>query len=83
MEVRDPWKHRSTGMKCQTCMWFVMKAPTGDEERPESAAFVGKSVGRCRKHAPTLNGYPVVFNLDWCGDHKLNENLDALAPEPE
>ena len=31
-------------------------------------------VGRCRRHAPTMNGYPVVFVQDWCGDHKLNEN---------
>ncbi len=23
--------------------------------------------------APTMNGYPVVFVGDWCGDHKLNE----------
>lgn len=30
-------------------------------------------VGRCRRHAPTMNGYPVVFVNDWCGDHKLNE----------
>ena len=29
--------------------------------------------GRCRKHAPTLNGYPAVFEDDWCGDHKLNK----------
>ena len=21
-----------------------------------------------------MNGYPVVFVNDWCGDHKLNEN---------
>ena len=30
-------------------------------------------VGRCRRHAPTMNGYPVVFRNDWCGDHKLDE----------
>ncbi len=57
----DPWRHRSEGMKCTTCMWFVMK---------EGA----KDVGRCRRRAPTMNGYPVVFKTDWCGDHKLNEN---------
>lgn len=76
----DPWKHRSANMKCQTCMWFVTKAPTGTDERPESAAYVGPSVGRCRRHAPTMSGYPVVFNTDWCGDHKLNENLDTQPP---
>jgi len=27
--------------------------------------------GRCRRHAPTMTGYPVVFENDSCGDHKL------------
>ncbi len=31
-------------------------------------------LGRCRRHAPTMNGYPVVFVNDWCGDHKVDEN---------
>ena len=56
-EGKDPWIHRSSGMKCGSCMWFVEK---------------GK-LGRCRRHAPTMNGYPVVFMRDWCGDHKLDE----------
>ncbi|HYL22479.1 MAG TPA: hypothetical protein VEU74_12010 [Gemmatimonadales bacterium] len=30
-------------------------------------------LGRCRRHAPTLSGWPAVFNQDWCGDHKLDE----------
>jgi len=30
-------------------------------------------VGRCRRRAPTMDGYPVVFTNDWCGDHKLDE----------
>lgn len=30
-------------------------------------------IGRCRRYAPTMNGYPVVFTHDWCGDHKLDE----------
>lgn len=34
-------------------------------------------VGRCRRHAPTLNGYPVVLPKDWCGDHKLD--ADAVT----
>lgn len=59
----DPWKHRSTGMKCDTCMWFVGKVP-----------LCGPMIlGRCRRHAPTMNGYPAVFVSDWCGDHKLDE----------
>ena len=58
----DPWKHRSKFMTCATCMWFVIKEGSS------------KSTGRCRRHAPTMNGYPVVFTTDWCGDHKLDEN---------
>lgn len=61
----DSWKHRSEGMKCKTCMWFAPKKKDG------SSAI---DIGRCRRHAPTINGYPVVFVNDWCGDHKLDEN---------
>lgn len=61
----DPWAHRSASMSCQTCMWFVEKVSTAETEKP---------FGRCRKHAPTLQGYPAVFGNDWCGDHKLDEN---------
>jgi hypothetical protein len=56
---RDPWQNRSAGMRCETCIWFVLKKG---------------NVGRCRRHAPTMNGYPVTFINDWCGDHKLDEN---------
>lgn len=59
---KDPWIHRSDGMLCKSCMWFI-----------EKAGFT-PGVGRCRRHAPTMNGYPVVFKSDWCGDHKLDEN---------
>jgi len=62
----DPWVHRSAGMRCKTCMWYVEKAP----------GFIG----RCRRHAPTMGGYPVVFPTDWCGDHKLDETK-ASAPQ--
>lgn len=57
----DPWKHRNKRMACAACMWFVPKAPS-------------KELGRCRRHAPSMNGYPAVFTTDWCGDHKLDEN---------
>lgn len=30
-------------------------------------------IGRCRRRAPTMNGFPVMFPTDWCGDHKLDE----------
>jgi len=60
----DPWEHRSSGMQCGSCMWSVSKKSLN----PESL------VGRCRRHAPTMNGYPVIYMNDWCGDHKLDEN---------
>lgn len=72
----DPWKHRSKGMLCKTCMWFVVKKMS--EERniggPEIKGEDLGDTGRCRRRAPTMNGYPVVFETDWCGDHKVDEN---------
>lgn len=61
--VADNWKHRGEGMRCRTCISFVPK---------ESDKGVSK-LGRCRKHAPTMQGWPAVFESDWCGDHKLDE----------
>ena len=63
MEVNkvDNWEHRQAGMRCQTCMWYVPKQ--GDI----------KEIGRCRRHAPTMSGFPVVWETDWCGDHRLDE----------
>jgi hypothetical protein len=45
-------------------MWFNPKVT------PEQAAY---NIGRCRRHSPTMGGYPVVFVNDWCGDHRLDE----------
>jgi hypothetical protein len=59
-QSKDPWEHRAKGMRCATCMWFV-------EKRSDL-------IGRCRRHAPSMNGYPVVYTHDWCGDHKLDES---------
>lgn len=64
----DPWIHRSEGMRCTTCMWFVEK------QRVTPQVLDAPRIGRCRRHAPTMSGYPVVFSNDWCGDHKLDEN---------
>lgn len=67
----DPWAHRVKGMRCATCMWFVAKAT---ERKPGDSSGTGPLVlGRCRRHAPTMSGYPAVFENDWCGDHKLDE----------
>jgi hypothetical protein len=65
--MNDPWAHRSKNMLCSTCMWFVEKA--GANTGSSTVPF-----GRCRKHAPTMSGYPAVYGNDWCGDHKLDEN---------
>ena len=73
----DNWKHRSTNMKCGTCMWFIRKLPDIPPSiGPQSESSNPKTweIGRCRRHAPMMNGWPVMFITDWCGDHKLDEN---------
>jgi hypothetical protein len=51
-------------------MWFVLKIPAHEDNATK--------IGRCRKRAPTMDGYPVVFaRRGWCGDHKLDENTEV------
>lgn len=57
----DNWRNKST-FCCATCQWCVVK---------ESGYASDVPLGRCRRHAPTLGGWPVVYATDWCGDHKL------------
>jgi hypothetical protein len=67
--MNDAWEHRSTGMKCHTCMWFLLKKPgIANQSNDERGGL-----GRCRRNAPSMNGFPAVFEADWCGDHKLDE----------
>jgi hypothetical protein len=62
----DPWAHRSAKMRCETCMFFVHK---------ETAGGLRSALGRCRRHNPIVSqGWPAVYDSDWCGDHKLDEN---------
>ncbi len=61
----DNWVHRSNNMKCSTCMFYVSK---------RCLEIRDPDIGRCRKKAPTLDGWPAVFGGDWCGDHKIDEN---------
>ena len=56
--TEDCWANRKDGMRCEVCIYYVPKRG---------------SMGRCRRHAPTMSGFPVVFGGDWCGDHKLDE----------
>lgn len=53
-------------MRCFKCIFFVPK----EVENGKSMYYLG----RCRRHAPTMAGFPAVFGTDWCGDHKLDEN---------
>ena len=75
----DPWKHRSEGMKCKSCMWFEEKSVRPRVPKASDPAWVTVEdsptyhLGRCRRHAPTMSGFPAVFVNDWCGDHKINE----------
>lgn len=66
----DNWIHRAKNMRCRTCQSWVRKD--------------GTVLGRCRRHAPELGGWPAVFEDDWCGDHKLDSaHVDKNAgPEP-
>ena len=75
-EAEDPWKHRSKEMKCRTCMFYVVKAALSKVAPAPATTYaqpVPAEVGRCRRHAPTMAGYPAVFPDDWCGDHKIDE----------
>jgi len=98
----DHWKHRTAGMKCRTCMYFVAKdvnslcggAEAQRDEMEKLADMAADKIadrlggpvaplqhdpfrgrlGRCRRNAPTMKGWPAIFEGDWCGDHKLDEN---------
>lgn len=73
-DIPDPWAHRSANMRCRTCMFFAPKIVVDREVLGGTATVKEVSaVGRCRRHAPTMGGYPVVYLNDWCGDHKLDE----------
>ena len=67
-QVRDSWAHRSERMRCRTCMWFVQKLA------PNPIDPATGMLGRCRRNCPTMQGFPAVFEMDWCGNHKLDEN---------
>lgn len=71
--MTDNWKHRSKGMVCATCMFFVPKVREGGDKEQQEPMLIIKVLGRCRRHAPTMGGFPAVFETDWCGDHKLDE----------
>lgn len=61
--TQDMWAHPGATMRCRTCMYYVPKA---------SASPLYLEVGRCRRRSPTMQGWPVIYPEDWCGDHKLD-----------
>jgi len=70
--MTDNWIHRSKGMLCKTCMYYVPKKTTDLTTDP--LLLKAPNLGRCRRRAPTMAGWPVMFPTDWCGEHKLDEN---------
>jgi hypothetical protein len=78
--MSDQWADKAT-FGCGTCQWFQEKEQVAVVHAPKATPGLittpgrDRMLGRCRRHAPTLGGYPVVTPADWCGDHKL-----GLAP---
>lgn len=65
--MEDKWD-QVTGYCCGTCRYY---SPKSD------------GIGRCRRHAPTMEGFPVVYaDDDFCGDHKLGTNPHKEAAKP-
>jgi len=62
--MEDPWINQNLTLRCWSCVWFASKKLEG--------AVDDQSFGRCRRHAPTMSGYPVVFGSNWCGDHEMD-----------
>lgn len=66
---QDNWPSHEQTHTCKFCMWFVNKNQT--------------VLGRCRKRAPTLDGWPAVYESDWCGEHKMDgSHLDYKISRP-
>lgn len=81
--MNDPWRNRNAGMRCRACVFFVEKETQSEVESCEAksplsaiplTATARGHIGRCRRNAPTMKGFPVVFEADWCGEHRLDEN---------
>lgn len=66
--AEDNWANKDKGMICASCRFFVLKG-NGN-----------LNIGRCRRRSPTLDGWPVMFSTDWCGDHKLDEDKIKIEP---
>ena len=69
----DCWGNQASWV-CKTCTYFVPK-PITRLCNKESI------IGRCRRHAPTMSGFPVMFLKDWCGDHKLDVESEPASEQ--
>lgn len=69
---KDNWAHRLESRCCDRCISFVPKKAYNENKKGNYEEKLSV-VGRCRRHSPTHEGYPVVLDSDWCGDFKLNE----------
>ena len=74
MPVADNWKHRGARMQCRTCMFYVPKQSSPEQQGPTDPLGREIEVGRCRESSPTMKGFPVAHPTDWCGSHRLDEN---------
>ena len=72
----DCWANRKSGMKCATCVFFVEKKHVmRDADNSEIPIEDARgTIGRCRANPPTMKGFPIVFEQDWCGYHRIDEN---------
>lgn len=62
--AKDRWD-MVTGYCCSTCRFYVPKEKKGTPQE----------IGRCRRNAPVMDGYPVVYaTQDFCGNHKIGTN---------
>lgn len=65
----DKWD-RKTNFNCYSCMYCVPKGELKKDQKYDIDA-----IGRCRRNAPTMKGYPVLELFhDWCGEHKIGSN---------
>lgn len=60
--AKDNWDG-ITGYCCLSCRFYSPKT---------------REIGRCRRNAPTMDGFPVVYPIDWCGNHKVGTNPTKL-----
>lgn len=66
---KDYWGNRNYQMTCGRCIYFLLKRSI---------------IGRCKRHAPTNTGYPVVFvDEPGCGDFKLDEYVKEQEVKEE